>query len=122
MVLPWHRFEDAIAQSLRTIEIAPNHFFAHWILGITYGQTGKYEEAIEELQKAASLTEGNQAISADLARVYAQTGRHDHDALLFSGDGQRVDDLGRPSRIRRPLISGHTQLSSIARTDLGLSP
>ena len=29
---------------------------------------------------------------------------------------QQVDDLGRPSRIRRPFLSGHTQLSIIARS------
>ena len=72
-----HRFEEAIAQSLKTIEIAPNHFFAHWVLGITYGQTARYEEAVEALRNAASLTDGNQHINADLARIYAQMGRED---------------------------------------------
>ena len=80
-----HRFEEAVAQALRTIEIAPNHFFAHWVLGVTYGQKARYEEAIEELQKAARLTDGNQHINADLARIYAQMGRQ-HEARKILAD------------------------------------
>ena len=80
-----HRFEEAVAQALRTIEIAPNHFFAHWVLGVTYGQKARYEEAIEELQKAARLTDGNQHINADLARIYAQMGRQ-HEARRILDD------------------------------------
>ncbi len=72
-----HRFEEAVTQSLKTIEIAPNHFFAHWVLGITYGQTSRYEEAIEELQEAARLSDGSQHIYADIARIYAKMGRQD---------------------------------------------
>ena len=72
-----HQYEQAVNQSLRTIEIASNHFFAHWVLGITYGQTSRYEEAIGELQKADRFSDGSQHVKADMARIYAQMGRQD---------------------------------------------
>ncbi|HVS83978.1 MAG TPA: tetratricopeptide repeat protein [Pyrinomonadaceae bacterium] len=78
-----HRYDEAVEQSLRTIEIAPNHFFAHWVLGITYGQKAQYEEAITELQKAATLTGGSQHIRGDLGRIYAEMGRRDEARKLL---------------------------------------
>ena len=71
------RFDEAIGQSQKTIEIAPNHFFAHWVLGITYGQGARHEEAIAELSQAATLAGGSLEIKADLGRVYAKMGATD---------------------------------------------
>jgi adenylate cyclase len=47
------RADEAILQSLKTIEIAPNHFFPHWVLGLAYGQVGKFPEAVPPLEKAS---------------------------------------------------------------------
>ena len=69
--------DEAIVQSLRTIEIAPNHFYAYWVLGIAYGQKGKFPEAISALEKAVALTSLSQYVKADLGRIYANNGERD---------------------------------------------
>ena len=71
------RTDEAIDQALRTVEIAPNHFFAHWVLGLCYAHKGQYAEAVASLSAARSMTDGNQHIVADLARVYATMGKRE---------------------------------------------
>ena len=39
------QYEKAIEQARLTVEIEPNHFSAHWVLGNTYGKLKKYDEA-----------------------------------------------------------------------------
>ena len=36
------QYDDAIAQCKRTIDFAPNHFFAYWVLGNSYAAQGSY--------------------------------------------------------------------------------
>jgi adenylate cyclase len=69
------RNAEAIAQALKTIDLAPNHFFAHWVLGLAHAQDSRYDEAIASLQRAASLIAFNQHILGDLGRVYALNGQ-----------------------------------------------
>ncbi len=78
-----HRNDEAIAQALKTIEIAPNHFFAYWILGLAYGITGKYDDAIAALERAVSST-NTQHLKAELARIYAQSGRREEALAVLS--------------------------------------
>src|SRR5215831_1071274 len=78
------RNQEAIAQSLKTIDIAPNHFFAYWTLGLAYAQEERYEDAIASLQKAASLIDFNQHILGDLGRVYALNGQPEKAAALIA--------------------------------------
>jgi hypothetical protein len=35
------RNDEAIVQSKLTIDIAPNHFFAYWVLGLAYARAGR---------------------------------------------------------------------------------
>src|SRR4051812_38758967 len=39
-------YEKAVEQARLTIEIEPGHFSAHWVLGITYAQQKRYDDAI----------------------------------------------------------------------------
>jgi adenylate cyclase len=70
------RYKEAIEVALRTLEIAPDFFFANWALGISYGQIGLYDKAIESLQKA-TLSRDVGHMKADLGRVLAEAGRTD---------------------------------------------
>src|SRR6185503_17142686 len=45
------RYEEAISQALRTIEMGPNHFFAYWALGDAYAIENNFTEAISILQE-----------------------------------------------------------------------
>jgi len=98
--------EEAIAQSLRTIEIAPNHFFAHWVLGLAYGLAEKYDDAIAVLKKGLSLTSA-QHIKADLARIYAQSGR-------------REEALAGLSELRQEAKQQYVSAVNLAKIYLGL--
>lgn len=68
------RNNDAIAQALKTIEIAPNHFFAYWVLGLAYALTGRYEEAITSLQEGIKVSGFVPHLQGELGRVFAQAG------------------------------------------------
>lgn len=101
-----HRNEEAIAQSLRTIDIAPNHFFAYWVLGLAYGLAEKYDDAIAVLKKGLSLTSA-QHIKADLARIYAQSGR-------------REEALAGLSELRQEAKQQYVSAVNLAKIHLGL--
>ncbi len=65
------QYENAEEQARLTIEIEPNHFSAHWVLGITYGQQKRFEESIKTLQNAADASGNRPFVVADLARILA---------------------------------------------------
>jgi adenylate cyclase len=68
------RYDEAIKLSLKTLELAPDFFFARWTLGICYAQTGLLEQAIESLEKAITSHDVSH-MKADLGRVLAESGR-----------------------------------------------
>ena len=76
--------EEAIAQSKRTIEIAPNHFFAHWVLGLAYGEQRSYADAVVALQKALALNQFDQHIRADLGRIFGMMGEREEAEKILS--------------------------------------
>ena len=71
------RNEDAIAQADKTIDFAPNHFFAHWVKGLTFAQQGSYPEAIVSLQNAVSMNQFEDSVRGDLGRVLAMAGERE---------------------------------------------
>ena len=71
------RNDLSIEQALRTIELAPDHFFAYWALGLAYALNEKYDESLSALQRASSLTGGNQHLLGEIARVSALSGKRD---------------------------------------------
>jgi serine/threonine-protein kinase len=75
------QFGTAEEQLRKTLQLEPNFMFAHWILGgLCLVPMGRYDEAIDELQKAIALS-GNVAHPRGLlGYAYAKVGRRD-DAL-----------------------------------------
>jgi tetratricopeptide (TPR) repeat protein len=67
------RYDDAIRQAARTLEMEPQFFPAQHALGLAYEETGRYEEARIALERAASGS-GNPTATAALARVSALMG------------------------------------------------
>ena len=53
------RWDPAIEQLHRAIEIDPNFWFGHCFLGRAYEQKGKLPEAIVEFQRAVELEKDN---------------------------------------------------------------
>jgi TolB-like protein/DNA-binding winged helix-turn-helix (wHTH) protein/Flp pilus assembly protein TadD len=71
------RYDEAIAQSRRTLEVAPDFESAHFVLGLALEQKGRFEEAISELQKAKGTASVNMSAAASLAHTYALAGHGD---------------------------------------------
>ena len=68
------RYEEAVSQALRTIEMGPNHFFAYWALGDTYAKENNFTEAISILQEGIKVSGFQPHLKAELARVFALAG------------------------------------------------
>jgi tetratricopeptide (TPR) repeat protein len=67
------RYDEAIDQCRRTIEMDPNFAVAHWHLGLAYEQKQSFDAAIEEFQKAISLSGGSPLMRAALSHAYAMS-------------------------------------------------
>ena len=67
-------FERAIDRARSTIEIDPNYWLSHVILGIAYERKGQFTDAVTELEKAHSLENGPW-VTGYLGYVYAAAGK-----------------------------------------------
>ena len=72
------KYDLAIEQFRKALEMDPNHAPAHTNLGSTYLAMGKHEEAIVELEKAKALDSSPERRRlALLAYAYAASGKRD---------------------------------------------
>ena len=69
------RYDEAIEQLRRTVELDPNYPVTYWILGLLFRKTGSYELAITEGEKGVTLSEGSPLMRAALAHTLATAGR-----------------------------------------------
>lgn len=88
-----HRYDDAITQYQRTLEIDPGFWVAHHYLGLAYAKKGSHEEAIRQLRGLLEspgdgplkdgAVENDPEVAASLGFVYATAGRRDEaEAIL----------------------------------------
>jgi tetratricopeptide (TPR) repeat protein len=75
------RYDEAIDQYLKALQLNPEFRVAHWRLGEAYIQTGKHDEAVSQLQKAISL-EGNHVSGVEAWVAYAKTLQTDRTEAL----------------------------------------
>src|SRR5260370_22895801 len=68
------RYDDAIAQYRKTLDMDPNFAQAHLGFGQVYEQRKMYSEAIAEFQKAIALYGGSATATAALGHAYAIAG------------------------------------------------
>jgi TolB-like protein/Flp pilus assembly protein TadD len=69
------RYDEAIADSRKLLEIYPNKWLNHWTRGYLYSAKGMYEEAIVEHRKALALSEGSLECLPDLGYALAKAGK-----------------------------------------------
>ncbi len=74
--------DRAIEQYRKTIELDPNFALAHQGLGRACLEKGMYPQAVEHMQRAASLAGDSVAMSAALAHAYAVVGKR--------GDAEKI--------------------------------
>jgi serine/threonine protein kinase/tetratricopeptide (TPR) repeat protein len=80
-----HRYDDAIEQYKRTLEIDPGFWVAHHYLGLAYAKKGSHEEAISQLRGLLKspgegplkdeAVEKDPEVAASLGFAYAMAGR-----------------------------------------------
>ncbi|HZS04346.1 MAG TPA: protein kinase [Blastocatellia bacterium] len=68
------RFDEASEQGLKVLEMDPNFAFAWKFLGMSYGQQGATDAAIDALEKAVALAEDVPDFKAHLGHVYGLAG------------------------------------------------
>lgn len=68
------KYEDAIELAEKNLELAPDFFFTHWVLGVSYRQRGNLDKALEHLRKAVTLS-GIFAMKGDLGVALAAAGK-----------------------------------------------
>jgi len=69
------RYDDAVEQLLRTMDLDPNYPITYWILGLLYRKTGRYDLAIGAGEKGVELSGGSPMMRAALAHTYGESGR-----------------------------------------------
>ena len=69
------RFDEALNQHQKTIEIEPNRRAADVAIGLCYQQKGLFDDAIAAYQKAISSGSKGSNVQALLAYAYAASGR-----------------------------------------------
>jgi serine/threonine-protein kinase len=85
------RYDEAIAQCRRTLELNAGFYPAHLFLGRAYEAEKLYAEAISEYQKAIALEQGNPLLAAELARGYAAAGKRTEAVNIIS----RLEELSK---------------------------
>jgi eukaryotic-like serine/threonine-protein kinase len=68
------RYDEAIQQLQRSLELEPNYPVTHWILGLAHRKTGNYELAVDEGQKGVALSGGSPLMRAALAHTLGSAG------------------------------------------------
>lgn len=69
-----HHYDLAMEQSRKSVELAPEFPWSHYILGLIYEWTGKHREAIEEYTKMQELFGLSQNRLTELRVAYQQSG------------------------------------------------
>lgn len=79
------RYQEALPYLLRGVELEPRSARAYFRLGDNYVQLGRYDEAIATYQKAGELVPKSGWFKAEIARVYALTGRQHEARQMIKG-------------------------------------
>jgi len=90
-----HQYRQAVDQARRTLQQYPNFSPAHEVLGQAYAESGMSGEAISELQQAIRNTENDAVLQAELAYVYALSGKR-QEALDIV---KRLDMISHPGSV-----------------------
>ena len=77
------RYDEAIAQLRKTIEMDPRFYYAHWNLGVALELKGKLREALAEYKEAAELDD-DPIVLGLTAHAYAKLGERDQAVKLLA--------------------------------------
>jgi tetratricopeptide (TPR) repeat protein len=69
-----HNYDQAIEQLLNTLELDPNFALPRMVLGQAYEQKGSYQQAIADLQQAATASHDSPPMLGALGHAYGVSG------------------------------------------------
>jgi DNA-binding winged helix-turn-helix (wHTH) protein/Flp pilus assembly protein TadD len=75
MLFLGHRYKEALEAGLRALEMDPNLWLAHWVIGMAHEQLGDVSRAAAALREADELSGGNPMVRGVLGRALALCGR-----------------------------------------------
>jgi TolB-like protein/DNA-binding winged helix-turn-helix (wHTH) protein len=86
-----HQYDEAVAQSEKTLKMDANFAIGHYELGQALAQKQMYDEAIVEFHRAIELSGHSAAFDSNLAYVYAVSGRKE-EAIKIAKDLKAQED------------------------------
>jgi serine/threonine protein kinase/Tfp pilus assembly protein PilF len=69
------RYDDAVKQLRATVDMEPNYWLSHMLLGMAYEQQGDLHGALDQIEKATALETEIPFPLAELGHLYARMGR-----------------------------------------------
>ncbi|MFQ5899870.1 MAG: tetratricopeptide repeat protein, partial [Candidatus Methylomirabilia bacterium] len=90
------RYEEALADFTRGLELDPDHDWTLARRGEVYRQMGRYEEALADLTRATELNPGYVWALARRGEVYRQMGRSDEASSDKAGKDLTAKDSSDP--------------------------
>jgi serine/threonine-protein kinase len=103
------KYDQAIPELLKALELDRNFAPAHWHLGMVYEQTGRVQESIAEAERALAIDGGTLPYLASLGHAYARAGR--------TKDARAILDRLATEATRRHVSAYHTAVIHIALGD-----
>jgi len=85
------RYDDAIDQLRRAVELDPHYPVTYWILCLLLRITGRHEMSIAEGEKAVKLSSGSPLMCAALAQTFGAAGRKEEALKLLEELKRRAE-------------------------------
>jgi TolB-like protein/Flp pilus assembly protein TadD/predicted Ser/Thr protein kinase len=106
-----HQYDKAIEQLRKTLDLDPNYAYGHFMLARMYARKAMFSEAVQESQKALSLSAGDPPYLAVVAQTLAAAGRR-AEAVKVLGE---LEELSKHKYVR---ASDFAKIcASLGRTD-----
>ncbi len=117
-----HDYDRAVEQYRRTLELDPNDFYTHELLGYAYEQKGMQKEAIAEWSRELTLTEDNES-AMTLERTFAASGFNAAVRALWQKKLERFNEKTRRGEYVPAMnyVLAYTRLADTEQTFIWLA-
>lgn len=106
------RYEESIDAELKVLEVDPQFWLAHWVLGLAYEQIGDHARAVAAWHRADDLSAGNLMVRGVLGRSAALCGNGDEARRILNDvTGRRGPDAA-PAEIAGLIHAGLEDLDA----------
>jgi serine/threonine-protein kinase len=85
VLLHVRRYQEALEQCRRVLDLDSTFFRPYWYLGRVYTQLERWDDAFQALGKARELSQWDPRVEAALGFAYARSGQHAEAARIIDG-------------------------------------